>query len=170
MRDLGSVVIGDGGPGLTLNDVELDRETSSAEGPRGSSRKLLGDAEKMLRDANFIVGDYISCNILPPNADGSVAAAPLPLAIAGTGNGGFGGDRFGRGRENGFGRERGGGGFRGRGGMRGDFGAGVPAGEWRRGEAVPEGPSGGWGRGRGRGDGFGGRDFGRGRGRDRDRW
>lgn len=49
-----------------------------------------------------------------------------------------------------------GGGFRGRGGPRvgSNFGQGfVPQGEWRRGERLPDGPSGG--RGRGYGGGFG---------------
>ena len=167
MRDLGSVVFGDGGPGLNLADVEADMETSEdLDGHyKRPSRKLLGEPEKTLRDAKFVVGDYISCAVLAPLADGSVAFPPPPVAAVTVPRGGYGGgmrgDFGGRGRENGFGS-----GYRGRGGMRGSaggFGASLPNGEWRRGEPVPEGPSGGWSRGRDD------REFG-GRGRGRGRW
>ena len=119
---------------------------------------LEGEPDKTLREGNFIVGDFLSCAIFPPSADGSVV--PPPGRGPGAGRGG--GNDFG-GRGGGYGppRENGYGGYRGRGGMRGvgmfNGGrvgdGGVPSGEWRRGERVPEGPGprGGYGRGRGRG-------------------
>lgn len=161
MKELGSVVVGDGGPGILPDEEEAGIVAGGQmAGPLG------GEPEKTLQDARFVIGDYVSCAILPPLANGAVAPPP-----AGATRGGFGGrpqmgGEFGRGggfggpRENGFG-----GGYRGRGGMRGgsSFGQGsVPSGEWRRGERVPEGPSGG--RGRGYGGGFGG-GYGGGRGR-----
>lgn len=167
MRDLGSVVIGDGGPGMNLAEIDADAEANDITNGRDtrSNKKLLGEPVKTLRDAKFVVGDYISCAVLAPLSDGSVAASLPPIAIAAAPRAGYGGpgrgDFGGRGRDNGFGS-----GFRGRGGMRGGgggFGASLPNGEWRRGEAVPEGPSGGWSRGRDD------REFG-GRGRGRGRW
>jgi histone deacetylase complex subunit SAP18 len=149
-KELGSIVIGDGGPGILP-----DEEEASIVAGGVMSGALSGEPEKTLQDARFVIGDYISCAIMPPMANGGVAPPP-----SGTARGGFGAGRgandFGRGgmgpRENGFGGFRGG-----RGGMRGggNFGQGmVPSGEWRRGERVPEGPS--MGRGRGYGGGFGG--------------
>lgn len=124
------------------------------------SGRLEGDPEKTLRDARFVIGDFISVAVLPPGPDGSVA-----LGYGGRGGRGRGGGEFGggggrgggygggdtgfRGRgRGGFGGGGGGGGFSGVGGRVGD--GGVPVGEWRRGERVPEG-RGGYGRGRGRG-------------------
>lgn len=161
-KELGSIVIGDGGPGILPDEEEAGVGGGQVAGPLG------GEPDKTLQDARFVIGDYVSCAIMPPLANGSVA--PPPAGAARGGFGGFGGrpqmggDFGGRGggfggpRENGFG-----GGFRGRGGMRGggNFGQGtVPTGEWRRGERVPEGPSGGRGRG-GYGGGFGGGGRGR---------
>jgi len=138
-KDLGSIVIGQGGPGV--EDV--------LEGP------LEGDSEKTLQDARFVIGDFVCCAILPPLDGGGVA----PPIVGGSG-GGRGGYGFTGGRGGGdFGRLQrgdmgGGGGFRGGGrGGRGGFGQqSVPMGEWRRGERLPEGPAGGRGRG-----GYGGR-------------
>ena len=131
----------EGGRGL------LPTEDEEKLVPNGIMAGLLeGEPDKTLQDARFVIGDYISCAIFPPLADGAVAPPP------GRGVG------VGRGRAD-YGPGRGyGGGFRGRGGMRGGGmfngdrlgGEGVPAGEWRRGERVPEGP-GGYSRGRGRG-------------------
>ncbi len=109
------------------------------------------DAEKTLQEARFVIGNFISCAVFAPLADGGVAPS-------GVGRGGRGGAESGRGRGFGGGWENGGGGFRGRGVMRGPGGfnggrvgdGGVPQGEWRRGERVPEG-RGGYARGRGRG-------------------
>lgn len=107
------------------------------------------DGDKCLQDFKFVIGDWVSCAILLPLANGDVAPAPAPLAPA---RGGFAGvpgrGAFAAGpRENGFpGRGR-------RGGFAQPAGSALPAGEWRRGERVPdEGPGyrGGWSRGRGR--------------------
>lgn len=153
-KDLGSVVIGDGGPGVYPDDEEAAIVAGGQmAGPLG------GEPEKTLQDARFVIGDYVSCAILPALANGDVAPAP-----GGPSRGGFGGGRgdFGRPgppgpRENGYGWRGG------RGASRGGFGppagAGVPMGEWRRGERVPEGPS-----SRGRG-GYQGGPWGGGRGR-----
>lgn len=140
VKDLGSVVIGDGGPGI-LTEADEAGETGAGE----------AESSKTLAGARFVVGDYISCAVLPPSKeDGSVQ----PASAARVGRG------FGAGqprsmadpgpppmmgsRQNGFGMA----------GMRrppptyGGAGGGiVPQGEWRRGERLPEGPS---GRGRGR--------------------
>ncbi|PMD66381.1 uncharacterized protein K444DRAFT_516731 [Hyaloscypha bicolor E] len=152
MKDLGSVVIGGGGPGI----LPSEDEATIVQGGRMAG-PLGGEPEKTLQDARFVIGDYVSCAIMPPMENGGVAPPP-----SGPARGGFGagrGDFSGRGggmgpRENGYG------GFRGRGGPRGggNFGQGfVPTGEWRRGERLPEGPQ--------RGRGYGGGGFGGGRGR-----
>lgn len=145
-KELGSVVIGDGGPGILPSESE---EVEGVEGEGGGvsmEGAMLGEPEKTLQEARFVIGDYVACAIIEPLLSGAVAPAPP----SGPARGGFGG---GRGRENGFaGRGGGGGGFRGRGGA--NFGQGfVPQGEWRRGERVPEGPA---SRGRGFSGGFGG--------------
>ena len=114
---------------------------------------LGGEPDRTLQDAKFVIGDYITCTILPALANGAVAPSPGTRSFS-RGGADFGGSRMvpGGPRDVGFGfrgrdSPRGGGGF-GQG-----IGAGVPSGEWRRGERVPEGPS---GRGRGYGGGFGG--------------
>jgi histone deacetylase complex subunit SAP18 len=157
MKDLGSVVLGDGGPGILPDEEEA---AIVAGGQMGGS--LGGDPEKTLQDARFVVGDYVSCAILPALANGGVAPPPSGPS---RGVGGFGLGRGDFGPRGGFGGPRENGyGFRGRGGPRGGgfgqgmgMGAGVPTGEWRRGERLPE--SGG--RGRGYGGGFGGGGRGR---------
>ncbi|KAK8012386.1 hypothetical protein PG991_009761 [Apiospora marii] len=153
VKDLGSLVIGDGGPGLDPDDAECAKQID-----------LSSDADKTLADARFVVGDYISVAILPPLGDGSVPPASSARMGRGAGAGeagrvrdrfsGVGGGPGGaRDRENGFGGGRLGR-SRGRGGGPGrhdDFGrVGVPMGEWRRGERLPDAPSAGRGRGRGR--------------------
>ncbi|KAI9807044.1 MAG: hypothetical protein M1825_005761 [Sarcosagium campestre] len=170
-KELGSVVLGgDGGGGGAGS--RLDDEVSGIVAGGRMAGELGGEPSKTLQDARFVIGDYISCAVLPPLPNGSVAPPPAPGGgrLGGTGGGGgargdFGGGRALSGsagvpRENGFGS-----GFRVRGNGRGaDFGSrgggmgvSVPSGEWRRGERVPEGPSGGragsgsYGRGRGRG-------------------
>ncbi len=150
-KDLGSVIIGEGGPGILPDEEEAAIvRGGQMEGPLG------GDPDKTLQDARFVIGDYVCCAVVPPMDNGSVAPPP-----SGPARGNFGGGRSefgGRGGASGP-RENGYGGYRGRGGPRGggNFGQGfVPSGEWRRGEEVPEGPSVG-SRGRGFGGGFGGR-------------
>lgn len=119
--------------------------------------RLGGTPEKTLQEARFVIGDFISCAIFGPGADGSVAPVHAGRGVVGM-RGGRGGDGGRGGGYGGFGGENGAG-FRGRG--RGGFGGGysgagrvgeggLPQGEWRRGERVPEG-RGGYGRGRGRG-------------------
>ncbi|KAJ9664688.1 hypothetical protein H2198_000034 [Neophaeococcomyces mojaviensis] len=85
------------------------------------------DAEKTLAEARFVIGDYVDCAVFPPLSDGSVVPRGV---VPGRGS-------------NGHGRSRGGASYGvGRGGH-------IPAGEWRRGERIPE--SGGGYRGGGRG-------------------
>ncbi|KAF4458961.1 Histone deacetylase complex subunit SAP18 [Fusarium albosuccineum] len=136
-KDLGSIVIGENESSTgSSQDIDMDAST------RGTK-----NMEKTLNDARFVVGDYISCAVLPPLSDGSVApASSVRREPASAAREGRGGSRGGfQGRENGFGR----GGFRGgRGGWRDEAGAGFPMGEWRRGEKLPDAPA---GRSRGRG-------------------
>ncbi|KAJ4398856.1 hypothetical protein N0V91_009907 [Didymella pomorum] len=157
-RDIGSVIVG----ARAVND---DVEMGDSDGAMVAEalKQLNGDPDKTLGDAKFLIGDYVTCAVLPPLPDGSVPAAPPPVSGPGRGApGGYGG----RG-DFGFGRG-------GRGGRYDDRrpfddrrpSGGVPSGEWRRGEAPPEREP-GYGRGRG-GGGAGGPDgswHARGRGR-----
>jgi histone deacetylase complex subunit SAP18 len=139
VKNLGTLVIGAGGPGAEFGD------DVGGEAMVGAQR----DSEKTLRDVRFVVGDYISCAVLPPLADGSVApASNARREPASTFR-----DLRGGGRSSQPGREmtdrfsdRGG-----RAGWRDGAGAGggIPMGEWRRGEMLPE-DSRRRGRGRGR--------------------
>ncbi|KAJ5167537.1 uncharacterized protein N7482_006318 [Penicillium canariense] len=138
-RDLGSVIVGPrDSPYRGEEDAEDRTEPRSRAGPM---RFQGADADKALQDARFIIGDYVECAILPPLEDGSVAPAlrsasgPPPM---GSGMRAF--------RENGF-AGRGRGGYRGgdRGVDRGGPPA-LPAGDWKRGERLPEGGSRGGGR------------------------
>jgi len=143
------VVGGDGeGGGVFPSDEE---EKVVAEGVM--SGRLGGEPDKTLQEARFVVGDWVCCAVFEVGGDGSVSAAPR---VVGRGEVAYGrgvgaGGGYGGGRENGFG-----GGYRGRGRGRGGLyegrlgGEGVPSGEWRRGERVPDGGR-GYGRGRGRG-------------------
>ncbi|KAI5201851.1 hypothetical protein E4T39_04976 [Aureobasidium subglaciale] len=118
-KELGSVILGQGD--------DYDQEND----PAGLGR-MDGDAQKTLADARFVIGDYISCAVFPPLADGSVAPLP-PATPAIRGTSGRGGPPP-RG-ENGRGPRPGRGQFAGD----RDFGPQrVPQGEWRRGERVPE--------------------------------
>ncbi|KAF9734616.1 hypothetical protein PMIN06_010707 [Paraphaeosphaeria minitans] len=165
-RDLGSVIVGAQTP------ADQERESDEKMDVSEALKQLDGDPDKSLADAKFVIGDYVSCAVLPPHADGSVQAAPPPPPTGPARGGppprdGFGGRGGGREYANGYGGRGGHEGF-GRGGGRGgrfddrrDFGS-VPSGEWRRGEAPPEREPGyGW---------RGGREGGRGRGRGRGRW
>ncbi|KAK8100625.1 Histone deacetylase complex subunit [Apiospora kogelbergensis] len=153
VKELGSLVIGDGGPGLDPEDPELAKQIDPDT-----------DANKTLADARFVVGDYISVAILPSLEDGTVAPTSSARMGRGAGAGEAGRvrDRFTgmasgpgghRHRENGFGGGGRLGRIRGRGGGPGGsdgFGrGGVPMGEWRRGERLPDASSTGRGRGRG---------------------
>lgn len=155
VKDLGSVVIGDGGPGISINGDDNDNDAGGeVEDGRlrmGATAGSAAESAKSLADARFVVGDFLSCAILPPSsADGSVQ--PASAARAGRGYG------AGQARSavdpgppapmsRGGGRDawsatmyRGGGG--------GGAIRAPPVGEWRRGEKLPEGPP-----GRGRGGG-----------------
>ncbi|PFH60416.1 hypothetical protein XA68_11004 [Ophiocordyceps unilateralis] len=119
VKDLGSIVIGQGGPGAETSDVS------------GGASRADHDFDKTLNDARFVVGDIVSCAILPPLSDGSVAPAFSARRDSGRGlGGGY------TARENGLGGGRGA-----RVGWReGGAGRGVPSGEWRRGETLPDLP------------------------------
>ena len=162
-KDIGNIVIGEG--------LFPDEEEAQIVAGGVMAGQLGGEPEKALQDARFVIGDFVACAVLPPLANGSVAP---PVGGAPRGGGGAYGGRMEYGGRGGMGmvmgmggpRENGyGGAYRGRGGPRGGYGGGmgigaggVPNGEWRRGERVPEGPS---GRGRGYGVGFGGGGRGR---------
>lgn len=155
-KELGSVVLG--GEGARVLPGSDEAANIVAGGPMAGA--LGGEPEKTLQEARFVIGDYISCAIYPPLPNGSVA--PAPPAGASTRAGAYGraapsfpgarGDMASGPRENG-------GDLRVRGSARGfgmDAGigsAGVPSGEWRRGERIPDGPAGAnsYGRRRGRG-------------------
>lgn len=119
-KPLGSVVIG--GEELEKNvNEDADHEMQNVATSETKTLRMSGDAERKLADARFVIGDYISCAILPCLPDGSVA--PLPREErAGPMSGRLGPPR---------------GGFGGRDTYRGR-GAHVPAGDWRRGERIPE--------------------------------
>ncbi|KAJ9154774.1 hypothetical protein NKR23_g2146, partial [Pleurostoma richardsiae] len=114
------------------------------------------DASRTLGEAKFVAGDYVSCAILPPLADGEVAPASSARTGRGAGIGEagplMGGVPPPARRESGPGGGRGAG--RGGRGTFGGFGGGrdasssMPMGEWRRGERLPDAPSGGRGKGR----------------------
>ncbi|KAK7736217.1 hypothetical protein SLS53_007052 [Cytospora paraplurivora] len=150
VKDLGSVVIGDGGPGIS---TEPDEGEEEVEGGRltstGATAGSEAESSKTLADARFVVGDYISCAILPPSKDdGSVQPASAARVGRGFGAGQArsvvdpGPPPMGN-RLNGFGVRRPAVTFGG-GDARGNV---PPVGEWRRGERLPEGPP---GRGKGR--------------------
>ncbi len=157
-KDLGNVVVGGDGPGILPTEEEANLVTS---GPMAG--ELNGEPDKTLQDARFVIGDYISCAIFPPLANGSVAPPPIAGMRPGAAGGGRGMNDYGSGRGSSMRgpRENGYGGFRGGGGPRGGppfnggrLGGDLPSGEWRRGERIPDGPGGGrggYGRGRGRG-------------------
>jgi histone deacetylase complex subunit SAP18 len=64
VKDLGTVVIGQGGPG-----------TGGPEEDAGGIGRTDNSGGKTLSDARFVVGDYISCAILTQLPNGSVAPA-----------------------------------------------------------------------------------------------
>jgi histone deacetylase complex subunit SAP18 len=176
-KDLGSVVVGEGEPRIEADGQQRNGVRGKGDRAEDDERahttannsvgQLSGEPDKTLQDARFVIGDYVSVAIVLPMPDGSVAAPLAPSAISATGPGpmsapsGFrsGRNDFGAGRGGppsreppyggGYGPRRGGGGPRFDGGPRG---GGLPSGEWRRGERLPDqyGSGGGYGRGRGR--------------------
>ncbi|KXX78029.1 Histone deacetylase complex subunit SAP18 [Madurella mycetomatis] len=156
-KDVGSLVLGGGGPGAGPDEGV----------PEGS----VDDGAKTLADARFMTGDYISCAILPPDeltgdvvpassarvgrgagvgeARGSMGSAPPPPPPQrnrdyGGSSSGFRGRGFRRGINHGYGR----GGYYGRDQPFGRGDGGIPDGEWRRGDRLPDPPQepGRWGR------------------------
>lgn len=158
-KELGSVIIGGDGPGILPVEEGANVVTT---GPMAGA--LNGEPDKTLQEARFVIGDYISCAIFAPLANGSVAPPPLSGTMGRTGGRGTSDFSGGRGGVLGGPRENGFGGFRVRGGARGggpgSWGrgeeGGVPSGEWRRGERIPDGPGPPSGRGFQRGRGRGG--------------
>ena len=160
-KDIGSVVIGS----------SRDGGDENVDGIRVQGK----DADRMLSDVRFVVGDYVDCAILPPLDDGSIAPPIMPASRpssfpARNGGGPPSGPGMRAFRENGFG-DGGGRSIRGgsrRGGFRGGFGfsdrgfGGMPSGEWKRGETLPDDEGGHGGRRGGRGS--------RGRGRGGGGW
>ncbi|ROT42767.1 hypothetical protein SODALDRAFT_326924 [Sodiomyces alkalinus F11] len=155
VKDLGSIVIGGDVPGVangfdTVDAEELVGVARRPPSPIGEKAKTGGSAgDTTLQSAKFVIGDYISCAILPPLPDGSIAPEPsaweAPLTRNARGLGDSGPYARGGRRDIGFGRAR-----RDRG--RSGLGSFVPEGEWRRGERVPgQAPDRSWGGRRGRG-------------------
>ncbi|EAW07147.1 SAP18 family protein [Aspergillus clavatus NRRL 1] len=135
-KDMGSVVVGPK-DGPYRGENEDERAKSTGAGPRGALRFQGNDADKTLQDMRFVIGDYVDCAILPPLEDGSVA----PPLITGRGPvGGTIGGGMRAFRDNGFGRP-------GRGGR---LDRAIPAGDWRRGEKLPDGGGRSYGGGPGR--------------------
>jgi histone deacetylase complex subunit SAP18 len=133
-KELGSVVVG--------SDSEVEPDDGKPAGDRPED-----DGGKTLQEARFVIGDYISCAILPPLSNGDVAAPPSRAPRS------FGGPPPASPRENGFGSSgygRGYGGYQRGGRHEGPRSAGyVPDGDWRRGD-IPPGGGGAYSRGRGR--------------------
>ncbi|KAL8419576.1 hypothetical protein RB594_002686 [Gaeumannomyces avenae] len=173
VKDLGSMVLGEGGPGVQGNDAATAIDLTAEEGafdegfqeedaPRAAPQpEPEVVTHKTLDDVKFIVGDYISCAILPPLDDGSVALADSARSGRGCGVGeagavgpepgaddSLGPPRSSRGGGVGVDDRRGGSSARASRRnepwpadyeSRGErpFGASIPAGEWRRGENLP---------------------------------
>ena len=141
-KPLGSVVVGGRQAILHKEDAAAAAAANGDVAVEGKEN-LEGDAERTLADARFVIGDYVACTIYPPTRDGRVAAIPAgrglrdayppPRAPPPRENGFGGGGGYGGGRG---GYRGGGGGYGGRGG---GFGSAPPAGDWRRGDAVPGG-------------------------------
>ncbi len=167
-KELGSIVLGVDGQGVLPSGNSNGSGDESANIVTGGplAGDLGGEPEKTLQDARFVIGDYVSCAIYPPLPNGAVAPAPASgasvrggaggsIRAAGVASGGGGGslraEPASGDRENGFSEFR----VRGSGrnyardsALRGS--GGVPSGEWRRGERLPDAPSGGpYRRGRG---------------------
>lgn len=182
------MVIGDGGPGVETDALDdamdgggrppaVKESTTAMDSGNNSNTGALAsssEAAKTLADARFVVGDFLSVAILPPNLlDGSVVPASAARMGRGYGVGGASLSGIGGGSGGGaappdfpvVGRDRGYGGYGyGRGGlgsrMGGSGGGGYgregggavpPMGEWRRGERLPDGPPQPSSRGRGGG-------------------
>ncbi|KFA52929.1 hypothetical protein S40293_00912 [Stachybotrys chartarum IBT 40293] len=124
VKDLGTVVIGEGGPGAGEAD---DGDATATADTR--------DGKKTLGSARFVVGDYVSCAIVSPLPDGSVAPAGSgkreTMARPRDERGGYRGRFSSHNLPPDIGRG-------GRNARRDGSGVAFPAGEWRRGERIPE--------------------------------
>ncbi|QPC77016.1 hypothetical protein HYE68_007768 [Fusarium pseudograminearum] len=127
VKDLGSVVIGGGSSSDTSGDTSMDATAKGSD-----------DKHKTLNGARFVVGDYITCAILPPLPDGSVAPASSVRREQASGSHERGKGSFGRGGSKGS-----------RGDWKSELGGDFYMGEWKRGERLPD-VSGGRPRSRGR--------------------
>lgn len=127
-----------------MGSVVISAPTAQENGDAKGTFDLGGeDADMTLEEARFMIGDFVDVAVFAPLSDGSVVSRGVAM----------GGASRGAGRENGYAGGRGGrgGGFgMGGGRPRGDLGAPVPAGEWRRGERLPDGGGFRGARGRGR--------------------
>lgn len=152
-KELGSVVI----RGKGAEEGQAEGEGAGDAGAEVEGRtvqglgELEGEPEKMLMDARFVIGDHVCVGIFPGTTDGLPGVLPPREALlggAGPGagygprEGGSNGFRDGRGAERGGGRFGGqgtSGSYRGRGFNGLDArGPPIPAGEWSRGERLPE--------------------------------
>ncbi|CAK7206418.1 hypothetical protein SEUCBS139899_009210 [Sporothrix eucalyptigena] len=173
VKDLGSVVLGGGSPAAPLTSLdEVDDYVIPDELVDEAKHGIRNndDGNKTLADVRYVTGDFISCAILPPLANGCVAPESSARSGRGSGIGEAPASRMpppppvpsvSRLMSSHYGKKR-----------REDTGFGVPSGEWRRGDAVPD--NGAWIRDGGRsGGGVGRRDRGwqrDGRGDRDDRW
>ncbi|KAF0320599.1 hypothetical protein GQ607_012180 [Colletotrichum asianum] len=152
VKDLGSVVLGGDGASAALlaaaNGAEGDDGYTEMTGAAALATAETATKDKTLGEFKFVVGDYVSCAILPPLTDGSVAPAITARNDRPTGPRGpaAGHPPHNNRRDAGFAGRPG----RDRERRRSGFGdGGFPEGEWRRGERLPdEAPDRSWGRGR----------------------
>lgn len=135
---------GDGASGTNGDATKEQHPTKSPQQKKNTSVIVEGDdADRMLQDFRFVIGDYVDCAIQPPLEDGSVAPPPAPAprnpppqSMAGSSIGGN-MRAFDRPESPGPGMGRGGYGYGyGRRGSRESIG--IPPGEWRRGDRPPD--------------------------------
>ncbi|KAF6230708.1 hypothetical protein HO173_011060 [Letharia columbiana] len=102
-KELGDVVVGDEGAeeGPGRGRREEEREGGGGGGGEGGEKvvregvmagRLGGEPDKTLQEARFVIGDFISCAIFPPGADGSVAPGHNSAGRGRGGRGEFGGE------------------------------------------------------------------------------
>ncbi|OJJ45824.1 hypothetical protein ASPZODRAFT_33472, partial [Penicilliopsis zonata CBS 506.65] len=68
-KDMGSVIVGD------REGKQHDGNEKNSDGSARTYRLQGDDADKMLQDMRFVIGDFVDCAILPPLEDGSIAPA-----------------------------------------------------------------------------------------------
>lgn len=131
MKELGDVLVG------AESGVGPSEEESVVITAGPMAGLLGGEPSKTLQDARFVIGDYIDCAVFLPgngsSVDGHVDAGRRGVRdYSGSGRG------VPREDYDRFGGRGGGRGGPFRGGRPGE-GWGVPSGEWRRGERLPDG-------------------------------